>query len=209
MASSTNANPTRYGPGNGAGNNDHIVRFYDDDASLISEWADYIGTALSCGSSVIAVVTLPHILALASRLDSFGVDLARATAEGRYTAVDASELASRFVKGGKLNETETRLAAIDMLSRASRASQEDDHRVLVFGEIVALLWASGRGVAAIELETLWNTLQKSYSFTLRCAYPAGGFWHIDHQQPFLEICAQHSKVTMDTTPGPFAGLRIA
>ena len=40
-----------------------------------------------------------------------------------------------------------------------------------YGEMVALLWAQGAVRAALELEALWNGLQREVTFSLLCAYP--------------------------------------
>jgi hypothetical protein len=204
MPSPSNGEPQQNRLNHGSGKNDHIVHFYTDDAALIGEWADYIGTALSSGSSAIVVATRAHIDGLAARLVTYGVDLQGAIDEDRYIARDAAETLSHFCEDGKLDAARLGMVGSEIISRATRASHQEDRCVVVFGEMVALLWADGYGPAAIELEKVWNTLQASHSFTLRCCYRARDFWHFDHQQPFLDICAQHSMVVLDTAQGPFS-----
>jgi anti-sigma regulatory factor (Ser/Thr protein kinase) len=41
-----------------------------------------------------------------------------------------------------------------------------------FGEMVALLWERGEVVAALELESLWETALEAHAIRLLCAYPA-------------------------------------
>ena len=63
--------------------------------------------------------------------------------------------------------------------------------------MVALLWAEGKPEAAIRLEELWNDLARTYSFSLRCAYPITNFNRDEDGEPFLRICAAHSAVIPD------------
>jgi len=67
-------------------------------------------------------------------------------------------------------------------------------RVRAFGEMVALLWAQGNHSGAIRLEELWNDLQKSYSFSLFCAYPMHGVGGEKLTEPHGGVCTLHSRV---------------
>jgi hypothetical protein len=183
---------------------DHVVRFYNDDVTLIGEWADYIGTALSCGSSVVVIATRPHLDGISARLAAYGVDVPEAIAEDRYLARNATEAFTEFFRDGEFDETRFYAMATRTIARAAKASREENHSVVAFGEMVALLWKQGHKAAAIGLERLWNTLAVAHSFTLRCGYPANDFRDFDHQQPFLDICAEHSVVILDVARGPFS-----
>ena len=66
--------------------------------------------------------------------------------------------------------------------------------VVVFGEMVAVLWAQKKYEAAIRLEELWNELALTCSFYNYCAYPANVFRDALTLVPYAEICAQHSHV---------------
>jgi hypothetical protein len=74
-----------------------------------------------------------------------------------------------------------------------KAYRTEPRRVVAFGEMVALLWAEGRGESAIQLEQYWNDLAAHYQFALCCAYPMPGFGN-RHAASFMKICAQHSHV---------------
>jgi len=71
------------------------------------------------------------------------------------------------------------------------AAQRRAPRIVVFGEMVALLWRDGRHEAAVRLEELWNDLARKYDFSLFCAYPVAqmgeGSWEAVHA-----VCAAHS-----------------
>jgi len=54
--------------------------------------------------------------------------------------------------------------------------------------MVALLWADGKGDAAIALEGLWNELGKMHRFALFCAYPLNGFCGEANGRSLTHIC---------------------
>ena len=63
-------------------------------------------------------------------------------------------------------------------------------------------WLRCYGRKGMELQPfgsrqLWNDLAKTHSFSLRCAYPIGGFDGHDDGARFLTICAEHSGVIPD------------
>ncbi|HXS67878.1 MAG TPA: PAS domain S-box protein, partial [Candidatus Polarisedimenticolia bacterium] len=75
-----------------------------------------------------------------------------------------------------------------------KASNNGQRKLRAFGEMVALLWAEGKGEAALQLEQLWNQLSRQYSFSLFCAYPMQGFGLASHSDAFDHICQAHSHV---------------
>jgi hypothetical protein len=84
-----------------------------------------------------------------------------------------------------------------LLERASAGGR----RIVVFGDMVSLLWTEGNTEAAIRLEELWNEQASKSAFTLCCAYPMAGFSNARHAAPFLKICSQHSHVfSPETSP---------
>jgi MEDS: MEthanogen/methylotroph, DcmR Sensory domain len=175
----------------------HTVQFYGDDGALLHELMSHIGKALMRGSSAIVIATSAHIDGLAHKLKSRGVDLAKAKAESRYIALEASHVLSKFMVAGLPNRVLFSDAIGQVISRAASASLDENRRVVAFGEMVALLWAEGKYEAAIQLEKLWNELAKTYSFSLHCAYPMQGFSRQEMEDSLRKICAQHSGVVLD------------
>jgi hypothetical protein len=153
----------------------HTVQFYGEDGVLLHELNGYIGSALKAGSSAIIIATQAHIYNLARKLKRKGVNLATATGEGRYVALEATQVMSKFLVDGRPDPALFSQVIGEVISRAANASRDTHRRVVAFGEMVALLWAEGQCEAAIQLERLWNDLARSYSFSLHCAYPMQGF----------------------------------
>jgi PAS domain S-box-containing protein len=174
-----------------------VVQFYSDDSFLLEELRHVISTALTGGSSAVILATTSHNDSLAHRLKRDGLDLTKIATEGRYQALDGTEVLSQFMVDGRPDPARFAEIIGGVIARAAAASHDENRRVVAFGEMVALLWAEGRAEAAIELEKLWNDLAKSYSFSLRCAYPMQGFCREEHAESLLRICAEHSGVVPD------------
>jgi signal transduction histidine kinase len=181
----------------------HVVQFYSEDRSLIETLGRFIGSALEAGDAAIVVATKPHRDGLTQQLESRGLNVASAVEEGRFVALDAAETMAELMVDGSPDKSRFANHIGGVLTRArsaaekvkqSRTSLIIEPRVVVFGEMVALLWADGKHPSAIRLEQLWNDLAKTHSFSLRCAYPMAGFHRQEHSEPFLRICAEHSAV---------------
>jgi PAS domain S-box-containing protein len=172
----------------------HSVQFYQEDRSLIEELARLVGSALINGDAALIVATKPHRDAIASELAARDFNIARASAAGRYVALDAAETLSRFMVdklpvAGRFNEVVGHL-----ITKAKSALKVPEPHIVIFGEMVALLCAEGNYEGALRLEELWNALADKFSFSLRCAYPMSGFQHDAEGEYFSKICGAHSAV---------------
>jgi PAS domain S-box-containing protein len=175
----------------------HTVQFYVSDDFLVDELARFFSVALIDGQSAVIVATKAHQETLARRLEAYGVKSSQAAAQGRYFAFDAGELLSRFLVDGQIDQFRFFEVVGEVISRASSAARDEKRSVVVFGEMVALLWAEGKTELAIQLEKLWNALARTYSFSLRCAYPMQGFSFERDAAALAEICGQHTAVVAE------------
>ena len=182
-----------------AGHHTHVVQFYGEDGFLIDELTQFISAALMAGSSAVVIATKGHEHSLAQKLKDQGLDLQKVIESGRYVALDAAETLSRFMINGLPDAARFSDAIGGVLARAAAAAQDQNHRIVAFGEMVALLWAEGNTEAAIRTEKLWNQLARAYSFSLRCAYPMQGFCREEHGDSLERICDEHSGVVPDET----------
>jgi PAS domain S-box-containing protein len=172
----------------------HVVQLYTDDGFLIDVLSRFIGEALAVGDAAVVVATASHRKELERQLSARGLDSAKATLEGRYVTLDASETLPRIMVNGSVDEPLFNDIFGGVLTHARSAIDGEDCRIAVFGELVALLWAEGKPQEAIRVEQLWNDLAKSHAFSLLCAYPITGFENDRRIEPFLEMCGQHSGV---------------
>ena len=175
----------------------HVVQFYREDRSLLDALTQYIETGLKRGDAAIVIATQAHNEALVRDLNARGVNVADAVDRGLYVSFEASEVVSQIMVDGMPDSRLFSTFMVGVLGRAKSAVKRDPPCVVIFGEMVALLWAQGKHEAAIRLESLWNDLVKTHSFSLRCAYPMSGFAEQGHGEPFVRICAEHSAVLPD------------
>jgi PAS domain S-box-containing protein len=175
----------------------HVVQFYSDERFLLDELSNFVGAALVAGGSAVAIASKSHQEGLSQKLTDQGLNLADAIAAGRYVALDAAETLARIMVNGQPDGVRFSEVIGSLIARASAVARDDRRRVVVFGEMVAMLWGEGKFEAAIQLEKLWNQLAKTHAFSLRCAYPMQGFCREEHADSLLQICAEHSGVVPD------------
>jgi len=175
----------------------HIVQFYRDERFLLDELSDFIGVALKTGNSAVVIATRNHTEELSRRLANQGLHLADAISAGKYLVLDAAEALSQIMVDGLPDAAKFSELIGSTIAQATTNGHAEHHRVVAFGEMVALLWAEGNLEGALGIEKLWNQLARTYSFSLRCAYPMQGFCREEHLEALLRFCAVHSAVSPD------------
>lgn len=172
----------------------HIVQFYTTDKFLLDGLASSLGNALKAAESVVAVLTKAHEKGLRSRLLARGIDLEAASRQGRFTVLNATEALNIFMDHRGPNRQKFLREFGTVIRKAEAAADVRHKRVVVFGEMVAVLWKQKKYEAAIRLEQLWNELARTHFFHLRCAYPAKAFQGDMKGEPYHTVCAEHSVV---------------
>jgi PAS domain S-box-containing protein len=172
------------------GERDHFVQFYEHDDFLVESVSGYAAAALRNGEAAVIIATKAHRDAIETCLTESGLDVAAASAEGRYFSLDAAQTLFDFMVGGVPDEARFRAVIGEVMGKAGK----DQRKVCAFGEMVALLFAEGNAAAAIRLEELWNDLRRKFTFSLFCAYPMQLFRREEHAEAFQHICRGHSRV---------------
>ena len=172
----------------------HVVRFYEDDTDLVDNLCAMFTEALDAGESVAAVITRSHRQDLLERLIEHGIDVNEATKTGRLTVVDAVEALNGFMDANGPNRERFLFQFGNVVRNTAAAAVHNNRPVVVFGEMVAELWARTEYENAIRLEQLWNELALTHSFYLCCAYPVSGFQGGLKGEPYSRVCAEHSEV---------------
>ena len=172
----------------------HEVEFYGDDASFLIRCTRFARAALANGDAVIVVLTPSHRDGLRQKLESEGCDVAGAMEQGRYRALDPSELLSTFLENGQPDADRFIKTAGDFIATALKTATGKHPRVAVCGECGALLHADGKAEAAVEMEGLWDDLASMYNVDSLCGYPIERFRSEDQRAIFRRICAEHSAV---------------
>jgi diguanylate cyclase (GGDEF)-like protein len=175
----------------------HTVQFYEDDTFLIKGLSDYIGAALGAGEKAIAIASGDHLRRLEKSLRARGLldENSRAT-RGAYFAIDADLALPLFIEDGLPDEARFRATIGNVILDATEA---DDSRLFVFGEVVPLLrehalcpqvWRD----TALHVERYFNSLLTHFPFDLLCAYPLSAFPSADDTSTFHQVCDLHTEV---------------
>jgi hypothetical protein len=167
----------------------HFLQFYSEDSFLIKNLAYLVPKALESGESVVLVATPSHLNSLEEKLSASALDLNGARSAGRYVTLDAAQTLSQFMVDGGPDPVRFDQAVGAVMREASRTS--GNGFVFAFGEMVALLCAEDRPMAAVRLEQLWNGLIRKLQFSLYCAYPLSCFDGKAGASAVHQICAEH------------------
>jgi len=173
----------------------HFVQFYERDEALVESVADFIGTGLADGATAIVFATAHHLEQIGERCAAHGLDLALAEGAGTCVMRDARRSIESLLVDGRPDAGRFTATIEPFIATAARRGS----RVVVFGEMVALLGSDGRHEAAMQLEEFWNVLAQRHAFSLFCAYPIAqvhrGPWAVVHA-----ICgAQSHRVAAHVT----------
>jgi PAS domain S-box-containing protein len=174
----------------------HVVQFYSNDSHLLDEICPVLSKALTQGQSVIVIGTLGHCDKIAKNLQLSVPDFSTAILKGKYIALDATEMLSRFMVGGApdAQRFENIFGNVIMRAAANANAANGACKVVAYGEMVAVLCAEGKEEAALKLEELWNQLADRYPFFLYCAYPVQAFRNSSAPELYLRICGAHTEV---------------
>jgi hypothetical protein len=175
----------------------HVVGFYEDDCDLVESVAEFFADGLEHEGSAVVVATENHRAAIFRALAEHGIPMHSLVDRGRYLALDAERTLATFMRDGRPD----RVAFASELGGVVADAASKGRPVLLFGEMVALLWEAANVGAAIELEALWNDLALRHTFALQCAYPASILESSGLAQSKL-ICDAHSSVVALSATGP-------
>lgn len=167
---------------------EHFVQIYTDTEAFLDTLADFAGEGLQAGEGIIIIATTPHLLALHHRLTLRGFNLESAQARHQYLTLEAQQALKQFMVAGWPDEHRFERFISELVQQARATGR----RVRAFGEMVAVLWASGRSGATLQLERLWQQFCEKENLSIFCAYPRSGFTQ-DMEASLQEICAAHSK----------------
>ena len=170
----------------------HVVLFYRDEEELASSVSEFLLPAVTDGNgTAIVIATADHRRSFEERLAGAGADVTAARARGSYLDFDANQTIRGFMVGDRPDPAGFWRVTSPLLRRAAEAGQP----VLVFGEMVSLLWDAGLINAAIEVEVMWNELGGQHPFSLLCAYPARPIACSHYLDALTEVCRTHTEVT--------------
>jgi MEDS: MEthanogen/methylotroph, DcmR Sensory domain len=169
---------------------EHVVQFYDRDAYMLDQVADFVRAGIRAGDVAAVCVTDAHRAELEIRLRA---EVSRAAGRRQtYLVLDAEESLAKIMTHGWPDERRF----VELLEPAlERAAQRGGRPLRLFGEMVSLLSANRQHDAAICLEEFGNNLATIHPVSIFCAYPIGVFPRAADGDAFLRICNAHSRVS--------------
>lgn len=170
----------------------HILQIYENDEVILSSLEGYVTAGFDRNESVIIIATDDHISGLNKRLAAAGYDLQKLEKNERYLTVNAHTVLDQFMVNNWPDETQFVSVVSDLISRARG---KNNRNIRAYGEMVAILWASGNNGATVNLEKLWNNFCAKKDFSLFCAYPRAGFTQ-EVQDSIYKICSHHTKLVV-------------
>lgn len=171
----------------------HSVFFYDTDAALVQRLCGMVSSGFDLGKSALLVATHDHCQQIIEALKKKGIDADARIKEARFRVRDARQVLSQFMAGDRPDPALFQASVGQLLKDAKRSGGgRNDQDLVVFGEMVALLWNGGNKRGALELECLWNNLLSQSAFHLHCAYPRSLF--SKDATGMMNVCESHSHV---------------
>lgn len=177
----------------GSDRSSHLVQFFEDDEVLYQALTTFALPALTQSGGVLLVVTAEHRTFIEYHLSRAGLDVPGLQDRGQLRIVDASELLASFMN----QTTPDAERFLDSVGAVVRKMESRFNKLLIYGEMVDLLWAANNRHGALELESLWNDLGQMHEFTLLCGYHLSGFADSENDPAFRQVCAAHTHVVGD------------
>jgi anti-sigma regulatory factor (Ser/Thr protein kinase) len=183
---------------------DHVVGFYERDHELVEAVTSFFASALQGDGAAVIIATAPHRAAVEDALVGQGHAVRELTETGRYVPLDAGETLAAFMRDDHPDPAAFASVIGNVLDEL--AGEGPTH---AFGEMVALLWDAGNAEAAIELETLWNELAESRTFSLYCAYAMSSLEDSGDLAAAKHVCDRHSSVIRLNAPESAAEVALS
>jgi DNA-binding NarL/FixJ family response regulator len=168
----------------------HEVAFYSDDTALVLGFGNFVEAALDAGKSVILVSTDSHLAGLRDRLRELGIDIAAATEQGRYFALEVDDILPTFMRNDLPDPARFFSVVGDLVGTAALATAGSQSKVALCGETASILWAQGKADAAIQVEQLCNRLAHQCEMDVLCGFSLGAFHREEDKQIFQRICGE-------------------
>lgn len=146
----------------------HFVKLYETAEGLASTVGRFLSQGLEAGERVFALATAEHWSAISTRMIGQGADPAAAQERGQLTVLDAPTTLERLRPGSEGDVDRFQALVRSLAESAERSRGTGPTRA--YGEIVDLLWRSGRLDAALRLEGFWNEHLTRVECKLLCGY---------------------------------------
>jgi hypothetical protein len=171
---------------------DHIVQLYQDREFLNRAVCRYVHAGLANREGVLLFSTPTHWNAVRPCLEAEGVDVRAAQERGQLTVFEADELLSRFMRGGMPDPPTFANVVGDIIGQAHAGGSYQ--RVRAWGEMVNVLWERGDVAASMNLEDLFDQLNKIVQAVLFCSFLMDNFNGDVHEAMLPRLGTNHSHL---------------
>jgi hypothetical protein len=171
---------------------DHIVQLYQDQEFLNSAVCRYISTGLGNGEGIILFSTPARWDAVRPRLEAEGMDVHAAQERGQLTMFDADELLSRFMRGPMPDRPTFNAVVGDIIGQAHAGGSYPKLRA--WGEMVNVLWERGDVAGSMNLEDLFDQLNKVVDIVMFCSFLMDNFNGDIHEAMLPRLGMNHSHL---------------
>ena len=171
---------------------DHIVQLYQDQEFLNCAVCRYVGDGIANGEGVVLFPTLTHWDAFRPRLEAEGVDVHAAQERGQLTVVDADELLPRLMRGAMPDPPTFADVVGDIIGQAHAGGSYQ--KVRSWGEMVNVLWERGDAAASMNLEDLFDQLNKIVNIVMFCSFLMDNFNGDVHEAMLPRLGTNHSHL---------------
>jgi hypothetical protein len=171
---------------------DHIVQLYQDQDFLNSAVCRFVAAGLANGEGIILFPTLTHWNAFRTRLEAEGVDVHAARRRGQLTVVDANELLPRFMRDAMPDPRVFKGVIGDIFGQGRAGASYQKLRA--WGELVDILWERGDVAASMNLEDLFDQLNKRIGIAMFCSYLTDNFNGDVHAHMLPRLGTNHSHL---------------
>jgi hypothetical protein len=135
------------------------------DRLLADNVRHYLSEGCERGDRILVIATRPHIEAFCKKIECLD--------SRQLILLDAADTLAEFMSAG---QPDWKLFERVIGSAIGAFGERPPGSGLrAYGEMVGLLWNSGKYAAAIRVEQFWNKLLGANSFNLYCAYPIDVF----------------------------------
>lgn len=178
---------------------DHLVQFYGDEACLAQNVALYLREGAERGDWMILIATPGRAELFARHLREAGTDPEELSRAGRLFVMDAERTLSQFMVDGN-PDWDLFDSTVGGVVRSAKL-RAGSAGIRAYGEMVDLLWKSGRLAAATRLEEFWNRLLVRDRFGLFCAYTVDLLGDAVQAETLGEMLRNHTHLLPVRTNG--------
>ncbi len=152
-------------------NGNHIVKVCPNDTLQAEAVTIYVKDGLLNEEAVIIFARSSLRKTVIANLNKLGIDVDHYKVLGQLKFFEAEHILACFHSEGVLDES----IFLKLIGTPIQEIKSKFGKVMVFGEIVNVLWKNAEHDAAMQLDECWNNLCQRIDFSFLCAYSLESF----------------------------------